>query len=199
MVTQTRKPVSSGLDWTPPEHSIVRLYFKGTRESIDFITQVIQDRFGIYRSYDAVRHQAKLMGLTKCKGLRWGKKDAELITELAGKYTAKQIARKLNRSLHAIHSKARKLGVVLDSCSRNDWYTLCDLMEIFGVADSTINNWVSQKLLKCTKYDEGTYKFQSKDVKSFICKYPMELTGRNVDLLQIVGILCPYISIENKR
>ena len=155
------------------------------------IQTVIRDRLGIDRGYDAVRHAAARIGITCRKGTFWTEEDVAFLEEMACTMTPLQISNKLHRSISSIYHKAYKQGIQLGSTSRHDWYNLEDLMEIFSVTSDTIHKWVKDGLLKQSIYNHATRRFEQKDVKSFICKYPMMLNGRNVDLCQLVDILVP--------
>lgn len=175
--------------WTEEEIKIVKLHYKGKHQNIKTIMQLIKDKCHINRSYYAIRHEASNLGLTKNKGKIWTTNQEKELINYAGSYTPQQIAFKMKRTLSSIHHKMQDLG--LNGRDRIDWYTMGDVCEILGVCDDTFNRWVKSGKLKASFISEKStiYQVGLEDLRNFIRRYPLELTGRNVDMSQIVQIL----------
>lgn len=175
--------------WNDDELNIVRLHYHGNISSIRCIIKLIKDKFGVLRTYDAVRHKATQLGLTRRKGYVWTDEQVAKLEQMAGKYTANQIASKLKRTKSSVNHKLRDLG--LSGYDKNDWYSMKDVCYILGVSDDTFLRWVKSRKLKASYHGDNSNVFHVDlvDLKRFIIRYPLELTGRNVDMSQIVVIL----------
>jgi excisionase family DNA binding protein len=115
---------------------------------------------------------------------------------LAGTCNGESLAKEFNRVFHnnrtprAIYAKASDLGIRL--LQRNERYTLNEVSEMLGVWDKTVYMWIKNGKLAATKSGDPTlshWNITRNDVRKFIIRYPTELTGRNVDMVQIVDIL----------
>jgi hypothetical protein len=129
------------------------------------------------------------LGLTRRKGYVWTDEQVAKLEQMAGKYTANQIASKLKRTKSSVNHKLRDLG--LSGYDKNDWYSMKDVCYILGVSDDTFLRWVKSRKLKASYHGDNSNVFHVDlvDLKRFIIRYPLELTGRNVDMSQIVVIL----------
>ena len=98
----------------------------------------------------------------------------------------------MDRSLEAVASHARKLGLSLRE--RHGWYTQEEVAEILRVQ----HQWVKARI------DSGALKFQwtgtrigphrrrrisRRSLRAFIRRYANELIGRDFDLLEVVDVL----------
>ena len=193
MVTKTRRFTL----WSEDEQNIVKLYYKGSKTSMVFIQQVIQDRFKIYRSHDGIRKKAAQLGLVKVVRNTWTTNKIETLTLLAETYNAKEIAQKLRCSLNVVKYQCQKHGISLMLTSRSEWYTKGDLRDILGIDEETIIKLIHSKKIKADKITKIAWRFKKNDVREFCLTYPFELTGRNIDLCQYNEILCPKYGKES--
>jgi hypothetical protein len=187
-----RKRSGPGYLWIEDEKNIIKLLYDGKNQSIKSIQCCIEEKYGIKRTMYAIRHMAGMLGLVQTKKVAWSENDINKLDKMAGKYTAYKIASKLNRSVSSVCHKANELGIKLRQ--RIEWYTLKDVRDILGVGEDTANNWLkSNKLIASKNSDRNTphWHIKESDLRNFIIKYPSELTGRNVDLVQIINLLCP--------
>jgi len=198
LVTQTlaRKKSGTNFNWSPEEDEIVRLHYKGVVESVRQISQTIYTKFGITRSHDSIVHRASTLLLTKNICTKWTTEEEEKLANMAGKYSTSYICKILGRSVGSIQRKCHDLNLSRDTRQRDGWYILSDLPHIFGVSFKTIYRWIDEGKLKGTQYDGRTLKFSRKNLKAFYCRWTLELSGRNVDLLQIREILCPDYKMD---
>jgi hypothetical protein len=63
-----------------------------------------------------------------------------------------------------------------------------------GVGEVVSQNWIRYGKLIATKNTaskDSHWHINEDNLRKFIIKYPAELTGRNIDLIQVVSILCP--------
>jgi excisionase family DNA binding protein len=177
--------------WQEPELDILQKYYDGSRESVSKISKIIKDTCGVERTGYSVRHKAGNVGLTRTNGsIRWTEDQEAQLVSLVGVLPTRKIATKLGRSLRSIYQKCDELK--LSNRQRNDWYTGKEVCEILGVAMCTVNRWISDKKLKAKPHDGNRflYHIERRDLKMFIKTYPSELTGRNIDIMQFVEILC---------
>ena len=83
---------------------------------------------------------------------------------------------------------------------RDGWYTLNETCEILGKDAAWIIKRIENGALKATRRNlnpkTGHWHIERKDLRDFIRKYPEDLTGRNVGLVQIVEILTGIVSPE---
>jgi hypothetical protein len=183
--------VGNKITWTPEELEILRLNYKGTKVSAIIIGQLIKDKYGIDRTKKGIQQKASSIGLAKKIFTLWDDTEKEQLKSLVGECSTKEISDKLGRTIGSIHNQAYALGLKLAHTNRCEWYTKEDLLHIFGVASESIERWIKQRFINYSKFNNYIYKFTVKQVRDFIMKYPMELTGRNIDLVQIIDILCP--------
>lgn len=183
------KKVGNRTVWTPEELEILRINYKGTGNSVIIIQKLIKDKYGIDRTKKGIQQKASGIGLAKKMVAFWNDEEKEQLKSLAGECSTKEISDKLGRTIGSIQNQAYALGLKLSHTNRCEWYTKEDLLHIFGVASESIERWIKQGFINYSRFNDYIYKFTVKQVKDFIMKYPMELTGRNVDLVQFVSIL----------
>ena len=175
--------------WQPWEVDVVRCEYAGTNAS----AQQIAVKLGVSRH--AVKGKVQALGLCIPKSPPWTEKEEELLRELVPRYSVPVIAKKLNRSVNAVTVKARRLG--LSRRSRDDWFTKREVAEICGVDHKKVQRWIDRGALKAS-YHNGRrparlglamWHIELRDLRSFLLNYADELTGRNVDVQQIVWIV----------
>lgn len=176
--------------WTDEELSLVRCDYQGTRLSARDLAQ----RLGI--SYWQVHFALEGMGLSHRWNERyWAAREDKYLTNNYDKLTTKQICQKLKRSKNSVVIRMKRLK--LNRRLRDGWYTMNETCEILGHDHRKITQWIETGKLKATyhhdhkpqKNGSGYWHIDRNDLKKFICKYPQELIGRNVDIIQITDIL----------
>ncbi len=166
MVTQPLVEIKSAgkfIIWLDVELDIIRQNFDGTRKQTDKIIDTIKNKFGIVRTYYAVRHKAAAIGMTRGKAhVRWTPEQENELRSLVEDIPPQKIAKKLGRSLSSIRQKCSDLGIHVRE-QRCGWYTLDEVSKIFGVADVTIVRWVKDKQLKAEVPEyRGIWHFERK-------------------------------------
>jgi DNA-binding CsgD family transcriptional regulator len=179
--------------WTDEEREIVRRDYTGTHQS----KRDIAARLGV--TQNAVAGQIMNMGLgnrsdrDRCKP--WSEKEDEQLRELLGKYAPRTVAEKMVRSLNSVVMRGKRLGI--SRRCRDGWYTKKECCEILGMDHKWVQRRIDDGALKAT-WHYGTkpnknglqaWHIEEADLIAFIKKYPQDLNGRNVDLIQIVGLL----------
>ncbi len=190
MVIQLTKPKTSGkyLIWQPKEKEIVKKGYTGEKKNILDIKKQLEYFCGTKRTEDSIRKMAAKLGLTRFKRSNWTKAGVELLEALSGSFTPLQISLKMGRSLTAVYNKANALGIPLNQ--HHDLYTVNELASMLGVWDGTITRWLKQGTLKTAEhYTSDHWIITRCAVKEFIINHPTELTGRNIDVVQLVDIL----------
>lgn len=184
----------SGRKWTQEEKDIICQEYKGTYLSISILARRLN------RTMDSVQAEIYRLNLGGYHKKFWTEKETEYLTELVGKYSVMDIKKKFAergfiRSRVAILCKMDKLKLV--NSYRDGWYTKTDVSDILGITSNKIQYYIDNKMLKAS-YHNGqkptgftgskVWHIAEDDLREFIEKYSRELTGRNVDLWQIVEI-----------
>lgn len=181
--------------WSSNEDEILRQNYIGTVENIKSIIRLINEKCCNNRTENAIRRRASILGLTrKDHKIKWTDEHKNLLESMVGLYPASTIATKMDRSLRSIYSKCLELK--LSNYKKIGWYSAKEISTILGVSHQTISRWVKTKMLKvdiCEGNNYMLWKIKIKDLRKFIRTYPAELTGRNVDMVQLVEILCGLI------
>jgi hypothetical protein len=176
--------------WTDEEREIVRRDYKGTHASNREIARML----GV-TEYQ-VRGQASRMGLGKRTDRRpWDPDQDERLRALIPCYSVNYIANLMHRSVNSVVVRSKRLG--LHRRNHDGWYTKLEVCEILGVDHHWVQRRIDSGALKAT-YHNGRrpsqrgmamWHISEHALRSFIRRYPEELNGRNVDLIQIVEIL----------
>ncbi len=102
----------------------------------------------------------------------------------------------MHRSFNSVIVRMKRKGHLRRV--RDGWYTKKEVCEILGCehkwlqrrieSGALIASWHSE--VKPQKSGGALWEIRDKDLRAFIRKYPEELNGRNVDMIQIVELLC---------
>lgn len=176
--------------WTPEERETIRLQYDGTRE----VAERLALQVGV--SYYAVRGQARQMGLAKHhERSLWTEDEENLLEDLIGKFAPTTIAKRMKRSPASVVSKAKRMGLMRQF--RDGWYTKSEAGEILGLNHLRLQRYIDSGVIKASSHygsrptAGGTtaWHIRREDLRDFIRSHAEELTGRNVDLFEIVEIL----------
>ena len=146
-----------------------------------------------------IAYQVNKMGIRKpTDRRRWTKEEDDVLRTLIPKKTASKVAKTMNRSLDAVTVRAKRLGI--NRREREGWYTQKETSEILGKDHKWLIKRIENGSLKATRHhmetNKGQWHIEQKDLRDFIRKYPDDLAGRNVDLVQMVEILTGIIPPE---
>ncbi len=148
------------------------------------------------RSVSSVKSKAGWLGLTKTSGFKhWTAQENERLVELVGRISPKKVAKRMGRSVTAVRSRAGRMG--LSWRNRNDWYTEFEVSEILGFGPHWVGKRIHEGTLKASfehdrepgKSSPYPWRIERDDLRAFLRRYPHELIGRNLDIVQIVEIL----------
>ncbi len=175
--------------WTDAEREIVRRDWQGNRASCAQIAQ----KLGV--TIYGVKGQAARMGIMKNKSPDWTPAEIEILESMIHRYPPLTIARRLHRSLNAVVIKSRRLHFSLRI--RDGWYNKLEVCEILGVDHHWVQSRIDSGKLKASRRTDvkpstlgsACWQILHKDLRDFIINNACALTGRNVDLFQIVSIL----------
>lgn len=199
MVTQTiAKPRlwGHGYEWSSEEKEILKKYYNGTKASLPGLQKMLYEKSGVLRNFDTIRKMAGNLKLTILKRAKWTESEIKLLETLAGTCNSEALVNEFKNKLHsnrtprAICGKASELGIRL--LQRNDRYTLMEIAEMLGVWGKTVSMWIRTEKLVANKFTDkpiSHWNITRENLRKFIIRYPTELTGRNVDMVQIVDIL----------
>ena len=177
--------------WVDEERDIVRRDYRGTNASAAIIGAML----GV--TLCAVRGQVANMGLSKkTDRKRWDDRQDGKLVELITQYAPATVAKMMHRGVNSVVLRAKRLG--LSRRVRDGWYTKREVCEILGVDHKWVQRRIDNGELKAAynnpdrKPQQGGmayWRIQEEDLRAYIRRYPQELNGHNVDLIQIVDIL----------
>ena len=186
--------------WTEEEREIVRQEYRNTHKS----RRELAAKLGVTEY--AVAAQVSRMGLGKRTDRRpWTPEEDELLRELIPRKSVPGIARTMGRSVNAVTVRAKRIQA--SRRVRDGWYTKREVCEILGMTHKWVQRRIESGRLKATWHHErqpqqdgsGSWHIEEKDLKRFIRRYPEELNGRNVDLVQVVAILAGVMPVLKGR
>lgn len=192
--------------WTPEAVTIVRRGYDGTPTTISSLAKRLSDVCGRQITYTAVRSKIRRMGLQQSRAKRlWGEGEDNMLISMVEHRCISTIAVKLKRSEGAVATRIKILG--LSRRSRDRWYTIGDLCDVFGVSDNWVKFRIGQGAIRATRHyarsgDNGSgraWHIDRKDLVRFIRIYPQELIGRRVDMIQIVDLLAGVLVNNNRE
>ena len=101
-----------------------------------------------------------------------------------------QVAKMLGRTVTSVKARAGRIGASWRD--RDGWYTAQEVSEILGFGPHWVKDRISRGMLTANQTggrEQGVWRIQQKDLRDFIRRYPHELIGRNLDVVQVVEIL----------
>jgi len=176
--------------WTDEEDEIVRRDYRGNRHSAELIAV----KLGV--TTNAVKGQITKLGIALNTNRQcWDSKQDARLRELMGRYAAITIAKMMHRSVNSVVVRAKRLKI--HARNRDGWYTKQEVCEILGVDHHWLQSRIDSGALYATyhnghrpsKFGMAMWHIEEKDLRAFIRRYPQELSGRNLDLIQIVDLL----------
>lgn len=178
--------------YTEADKELIRLHYK--RGKIAWLARTI----GVTES--SIRSRAYWMGV-RCTGWQerfWADKDIELLEDMAGNTTMTTMSRRLHRSVKSIRMKAFKCGIKLNG--KDGWYSAFEVSEICGVNTQRVTDWIKRGKLKAERNGQDikgvAWRIKRESLSIFLRRHPLEISGRNIDFLQIVDVL---VGIEIER
>ena len=201
-------PPATKRPWSEEEKDIVRLGYEHNRASVQRLAHRLD------RSEISIKGMIQQLNITRSYARkRWTRADDQRLIDLAGTMGMPRIANIMNRSVNSVVVRSKRLGI--NRRDHEGWYTARDVARILGVDD----HWVRTRILsgvmpavrytattdeaKLDQHDEqfsgNTWRIEEKNLVAFIRKYAHELTGRNVDLLQIVDMLAGLTDEEKQK
>lgn len=176
--------------FTDDELEIIRRDYKGTVASQRQIAQ----HLGLTRWQ--VHYALEGMCLNhRWNEKYWTEKEDNFLRNHVDHYSEKRFSQILRRSRNSIKVRLTRLG--LSRRNRDGWYTMKEVCEILGVDHHKVSRWINLGLIgasyhhghKPQKNGSGYWHIRREDLAIFIRKYPQELLGRNVDMIQVVEVL----------
>ena len=177
--------------WTEEQIDVVRRDYEGTHASRRYIAA----KLGLTESM--VARKVYEMGLAKTSDRRpWTSQEDARLEELVPRMSLLQVARRMHRSLNSVTVRSNRLGI--SKRVRDGWYTKKDVCEILGKDHKWVGARIDNGSLKASWHHgrppcqkgQGAWHIAERDLKVFIRRYCHELNGRNVDLVQVVNVLC---------
>lgn len=172
--------------WSEEDKNYVIQNYKHTIESAQQVGNVLK------RTAIAVQCMAGTLHLQNRVRNNWKTEEDEFLTDNYADKSMHFLTDKLGRSRNSIYCRAEELGIVRHD--RNDCFTIQDLVPVLGIAHRTIRSWIESGKLKCEveKPESGPvfrYRITRQNLKLFLKKYPLELQGKNVDMVWLIDIL----------
>lgn len=185
--------------WTDEDRQIIRRDYAHTHASAEAIAK----KLGV--TVYALKGQVALMGIAKRTNWHpWAPEDDRRLKYLLARYNIRRVAVRMHRSINSVVARAKRIH--LHRRTRYGWYTKTEVCEILAVDHHWLQRHIDSGALKAT-YHNGRrptqrglamWHINKKDLTAFLRRYPGELTGRNVDLLQIVDILAGLLPVQRK-
>ncbi len=177
--------------WTEDEIEIIRRDYQQTKAS----QAELAGRFGV--SQPAMASVIRSAGLSKRGRLHrpWMADEDERLRDLVGRFCVRRIALMLHRSRNAVSVRIKRLRLSLRL--RDGWYIEREVAAILGVDSSMVKHWIRAGALRATPHHDEvpakaggrSWHIEAKDLRRFLRRYPDELNGRNVDMIQVVDLL----------
>ena len=190
--------------WTQAEEELLRTDFKPEKPTIIQLAKKLQ------RSKQAVYVRARLLGLcqsnkSKAEPRFWTTEETALLAELNGEQPLELIVKRLNqlcakhgwtpRSSHAVALKLHNLGFSR-RCDKGDWYSVADLAQLFGCAESTVRGWLNDKeFAKALKPQQSSkkqgahYFVHCNNLKAFCSQWPGEIAKFKPNIPWLIAVL----------
>ena len=184
------RPLRRRKTWTKEDHDVIRREYDHTRQSKEHLAHKLGT------TYNAVHAQIGLIGLAKSYDRRpWTKEDDDRLEQFLPNLSINTAAKRLKRTVSSVSARARRLK--LSRRDRHNWYTLEEVSQILGAGAKWVKKRIDQGALKATKHhpiatnrsENNTWHIAKADLKAYIRRYPQELIGRNIDVIQFVDIL----------
>jgi len=170
--------------YTPEDREYIR-----THDDCTFKTRrLIANYLG--RSEDAIRYECGKMGLHKWRRCDWKDSEDKYLREHVGFLSYGAMGKHLKRSMAKVAKRCEFLKI--DKDYRDGWFNTTDVAFGFGCTNQHIRDLIYDKKLKA-KQDKDDKKdnwvIKREAIYKYITQYPMELEGRNCDMVFIVDIL----------
>ena len=185
--------------WTDDEIEIVLRDYRHTRRS----AREIGARFEV--SEHSVRGLVSRKGMCRNTNRRaWSPAQDERLRSLLERYAAQTTATKMHRSVNSVVVRAKCLGILRRS--RSGWYTKRDVCLILGVAHHWLPRRIDSGALRAPWHDgrrpswagNAQWDIAQEDLRRFMRRYPEELQGRNLDVVQVVEILVGVEEVDRR-
>lgn len=175
-------------NWTDNDKTLIKEQYSEDPQTVYQLAATI----GV--SPSAVRRRASYLGVAKTKRVRgeWTEKQEEKLKDLLGKgLSYEAIAIKMSRTRTSIIHKTYKLKCKYGNSMREDIYTLEEASAVLGFSKQRTRQLLLSGTLIGTHNGDsnGKWTITRAALVLFVRKYPGELTGRNVDMVQLVDIL----------
>lgn len=188
--------------WTEDELLIIRRDFKHTKQSCRELAQIITLSSGEQITEYAVRDQISSMGICHDGRKTWDEKQDKRLRHLMGKYHPARVAKIMHRGVNSVVIRPKRLGI--SRRTRDGWFTKKEVCEIFGVDHHWVQHRIDSGALLATPHGEtkpcknggSCWHIEDSAVVDFIRRYPQELVGKNIDIIQIVDILVGIESLQ---
>ncbi len=179
--------------YSDEEIDIIRRDYRHSKESLRELAQ----RLGTTPA--SINGKVRLLGLSKRTDYRrrkWTEEEEKKLVKLLERHAPSSVPKFMGRSINSVVVKSKRLGV--RRRNRNDWYVMREVCEILGVDHHWLRRRVDSGAIVATwHYDKEpgqrkgslSWHFTQHAVCEFIRRYPEELNGRNVDMIQVVEIL----------
>ena len=192
--------------WTDEEREIIRRDYQHTHESRRRIADFLSLRCGETVTEFAVAGQITIMGIAKRDDRRpWTEKEKEHLAELLHKYSPRDVAKIMHRSLNSVTVKARRMHI--SRRIRDGWFTKLEVCEILGMDHKWVQRRIDSGAIKASYHSDikpsqkgmAMWHINAEDLTEFIRRYPEELNARNVDFIMVVELLAGVINGQHQK
>jgi len=179
--------------WAEEEDVVLRRDFHHTVKSL----RELAVKFGV--SENAVRQRLTSLGVL-WQTVKWSNSEMNYLVENYDKLSVSVLAKRLHKSRNSVAAKAHRMKITSRSASRDGWFTMNDVAQIFGVDAGWIRRRIDSGMVMRREPHDPTGVVPSKGnynpwhvsenaLRDWIRRHPEELTGHNVDFVMLVDIL----------
>ncbi len=182
-------PPPGGRRWTKDEDDVLRRHY-----GIYGMRKVIARN--LHRSPTAVSKRAGELGITRRVPTRerpWTLAERQYIQYNCGRLSPVTMAKKLGRGAATVQAQIKALE--LQAGNRDGWYTLGDLVAMWGTSWRKLSGWVHSGALKAALHNpdatgpSAKQHIEAKDARAFFIAHVAEFQGRSVDLAGLMALL----------
>lgn len=175
----------------------LRLAYVGNVREVSANLKRIAARTGI--STHRLKDEGRRKGWRTTRDRRpWTPFELTHLQELLGSFSVSQIARKLRRSITSCNVRISRLKL---SRRLSEGYNVSDLCEVFGLAHTRIERWISRGLLgepEGRGGHGGNIRFSTEAVALFVRRYPDLYDLGRVDQNQFKQIVFGHFADEEE-
>lgn len=129
-------------DYGPVDAALREIYTSATRAQFTLRVRRLVVDSGVSRAM--LHHRAMKLGLRFTAKRHWTRYEDEYLRDFAGQMSLRELAKVLGRSKNSISCRLGRLAL---SAKFRNGYSIEELSECLGAADTTVRQWLKRKWL----------------------------------------------------